>query len=265
VRLRDLSWRLKVPLAITAVIVLTEVVVTTLLVTRALADARRDLEATAESMTRLLARSLRDPLLRDDLWQAFEVISAPLAARRNDSPLQGVVVLDAARQVFVASDPRRLPVLTPAAVLPEPLAGVTARAASDGRFQFALGRGPVGPELAAAGPILADDGTRLGTVVLDFDGAIYAQRLRAAVVDVALLSVPGLSIAWPPSDACRPRSPTRSTTRSAACSTPSTPPSGMASPMRSRAGRWACLSADCSRSGRPWARCWWRRGSIRRA
>ena len=104
-RLRDLSWRLKVPLAITAVIVLTEVVVTTLLVTRALADARRDLEATAESMTRLLARSLRDPLLRDDLWQAFEVISAPLAARRNDSPLQGVVVLDAARQVFVASDP----------------------------------------------------------------------------------------------------------------------------------------------------------------
>jgi len=197
VRLRDLSWRLKVPLAITAVIVLTEVVVTTLLVTRALADARRDLEATAESMTRLLARSLRDPLLRDDLWQAFEVISAPLAARRNDSPLQGVVVLDAARQVFVASDPRRLPVLTPAAVLPEPLAGVTARAASDGRFQFALGRGPVGPELAAAGPILADDGTRLGTVVLDFDGAIYAQRLRAAVVDVALLSVPGLLLLVP--------------------------------------------------------------------
>ncbi|MFN5167751.1 MAG: sensor histidine kinase [Pseudomonadota bacterium] len=196
-RLRDLSWRLKVPLAITAVIVLTEVVVTTLLVTRALADARRDLEATAESMTRLLARSLRDPLLRDDLWQAFEVISAPLAARRNDSPLQGVVVLDAARQVFVASDPRRLPVLTPAAVLPEPLAGVTARAASDGRFQFALGRGPVGPELAAAGPILADDGTRLGTVVLDFDGAIYAQRLRAAVVDVALLSVPGLLLLVP--------------------------------------------------------------------
>lgn len=196
-RLRDLSWRLKVPLAITAVIVLTEVVVTTLLVTRALADARRDLEATAESMTRLLARSLRDPLLRDDLWLAFEVVGTPLAARSSDSPLQGVVVLDAAHQVFVASDPRRVPVLTPAAALPEPLAALAGKATADTRFHFALGRGAAGPELAAAGPIVAEDGRRLGTVVLDYDGAVYAERLRSAVIDVALVSVPGLLLLVP--------------------------------------------------------------------
>lgn len=196
-RFRDLSWRLKVPLAITAVILLTEIVVTTLLVTRALGDARRDLEASAESLAKVLARSLRDPLIRDDLWQAFEVIGAPLAARRGDSPLQGVVVLDATGQVFVASEPRRLPVQTPAAALPEPLAGVALRAAGDPRFHFALGRGPVGPELAAAGPILAEDGSRLGTVVLDFDGALYAERLRSAVFGVALISVPGLLLFVP--------------------------------------------------------------------
>ncbi|HZF80422.1 MAG TPA: two-component sensor histidine kinase, partial [Rubrivivax sp.] len=196
-RLRDLSWRLKVPLAITAVILLTEVVVTTLLVTRALSDARRDLEASAESMTTLLARSLRDPLLRDDLWQAFEVVSTPLATRRSDSPFQGVVVLDATRQVFVASEPRRTPVLTPVAALPEPLASVALKASGDTRFHFALGRGPSGPELAAAGPILAEDGSRLGTVVLEFDGAMYAERLRSAVIDVALVSVPGLLLLVP--------------------------------------------------------------------
>ena len=189
-KLRDLTWRLKVPLAITAVILLTEVVVTTLLVTRALSDARRDLEASAESLTTLLARSLRDPLLRDDLWQAFEVVSAPLAARRSDSPLQGVVVLDASRQVFVSSDPRRLPLLTPATALPEPLAGIAIKATADSRFHFALGRGPDGPELAAAGAIVADDGSRLGTVVLDFNGAIYAERLRSAVVDNCPISSP---------------------------------------------------------------------------
>ena len=196
-RLRDLTWRLKVPLAITAVILLTEVVVTTLLVTRALSDARSDLEASAESLTTLLARSLRDPLLRDDLWQAFEVVSAPLAARRSDSPLQGVVVLDASQQVFVSSDPRRLPLLTPASALPEPLAGIAIKATADSRFHFALGRGPEGPELAAAGAIVADDGSRLGTVVLDFNGAIYAERLRSAVIDVALVSVPGLLLLVP--------------------------------------------------------------------
>ncbi len=196
-RLRDLSWRLKVPLAITAVILVTEVVVTTLLVTRALSDARRDLEASAESLTTLLARSLRDPLLRDDLWQAFEVLGTPLAARGSDSPLQGVVVLDGSGLVFVASEPRRVPVLTPASALPEPLAGIAARAMADVRFHFTLGRGPAGPELAAAGPILAEDGSRLGTVVLDYDGAVYAQRLRSAVVEVALVSVPGLLLLVP--------------------------------------------------------------------
>lgn len=196
-RLRDLSWRLRVPLAITAVILVTEVVVTTLLVTRALSDARSDLEASAHSLTRVLARSLRDPLLRDDLWVAFEVVSTPLATRDSDSPLQGVVVLDAMEQVFVASEPRRVPVLTPAAALPEPLAGIAGRAAADARFHFALGRGAAGPELAAAGPILAEDGSRLGTVVLDYDGAVYARRLRSAVVEVALVSVPGLLLLVP--------------------------------------------------------------------
>lgn len=196
-RLADLSWRLKVPLAITAVILATEAVLTTLLVTRALGDARRDLIASAESLTTLLARSLRDPLLRDDLWQAFEVVSAPLADRRANNPLQGVVVLDAAGQVFVSSDPRRQRVMAPAESLHEPLARVAARSGNDRRFQFEIGRGVAGPELAAAGPILADDGNRLGTVLLDFDGALYADRLRSAVLDVALFSVPGLLILVP--------------------------------------------------------------------
>ena len=196
-KLTDLSWRLKVPLAITTVILVTEIVVTTLLVTRAFGDARRDLEASAESLTTLLARSLRDPLLRDDLWLAFEVVGTPLAARGSDSPLQGVVVLDAAGQVFVSTEPKRLPVLTPAAGLPEPLAGMAARAMADKRFHFALGRGAGGPELAAAGPILAEDGSRLGTVVLDYDGAVYAERLRSAVIEVALVSVPGLLLLVP--------------------------------------------------------------------
>ena len=194
---RDLSWRLRVPLAITAVIVITEVVVTTLLVTRALTDARRDLEASAKSLTTLLARSLRDPILRDDLWQAFEVARAPVAERGQDSALIGVVVLDASRKVYVSSDPRRFAVLMSADALTEPLAVIARQAAVDTKFHFALGRGAAGPELAAAGPVLAEDGTRLGTVVLDYDGAVYAQRLRSAVLEVALFSLPGLLLLVP--------------------------------------------------------------------
>lgn len=195
--LRDLGWRLKVPLAILAVIVMTEAVVTTLLVTRALADARRDLEVSAESLVSLLARSLREPLLRDDLWQAFEVVTAPIADRRPDHPLQGVVVLDGDGQVFVASDPRRFPVHAAGGTLPEPLAAVAHRTREAVAFRFALGAGRTGPELAAAGPILAEDGSLLGTVVLDFDADLYGRRRWAAVADVALYSLPGLLLLLP--------------------------------------------------------------------
>lgn len=196
-RLRDLSWRLKVPLAITMVILVTEVIVTALLVTRALSDSRRDLEASAESLTTVLASSLRDPVLRDDVWQAFEIIGTPLAARRSDNPLKAVVVLDTSNLVFVSSEPRRIPVLTPGSALPEPLANLATQVVEFRTFQFLLGRGTTGPELAASRPILAEDGILLGTVLLEFDGEIYAARVRSAVLEVALISVPGLLLLIP--------------------------------------------------------------------
>lgn len=199
-RLSDLSWRLKVPLAITLVIFATEIIVTALLVTRALTDSRRDLEASAQSLATVLASSLRDPVLRDDVWRAFEIIGTPLAARRSDNPLKAVVVLDASNSVFVSSEPRRIPVLMPGLSLPEPLANLAARANEATElqtFQFVLGRGQEGPELAASKPILAEDGIRLGTVLLEFDGEIYAARVRSAVFEVALISVPGLLLLIP--------------------------------------------------------------------
>jgi signal transduction histidine kinase len=64
-------------------------------------------------------------------------------------------------------------------------------------FTFVLGTGASGPELAAAKPIVTDDGIRLGTVLLEFDGEMYATRVRSAIVNVALISVPGLLLLIP--------------------------------------------------------------------
>jgi signal transduction histidine kinase len=192
----NLSYRIKIPLAISAVILLTELVVTTTLVTRAYADARADLEASARNLSIVLARSLRDPMVRDDLWQAFEVIRTPLAARAADNPLQDIVVLDAQSRVFVASDPRRLPVLTPLQELDEPLVQlVTGGRVND--FDMRVSRDGGRSEIAAAGPILADDGTRLGTVLLTFDAERYYTRIRSTLLQLALISLPGLLLLIP--------------------------------------------------------------------
>lgn len=196
-KLLDVSWRIKVPLAITAVILITEVVVTIALVTRALADARRDLKLGAEGLAVLLAQSLREPLIRDDLWLAYEVIQAPLRVRPSDSPLRGMVVLDRFDQVFVASEPRRYPVLMAGAELPALFRELASSAGPDPAVRFRTGAREGGPDIAAAAPVLAQDGDRLGTILLEYDGSIQAQRARVAIAEVALISIPGLLILVP--------------------------------------------------------------------
>lgn len=196
-RLSDLDWRLKIPLALTAVIVLTELVVAAALVTRTLRDARADLEASSRNLVTVLGRSLREPMVRDHLWQAFEVVSTPIAARTPDNPLKRIVVLDADRQVFVATDPREIPVATPAAELPPVLAALAARATGAAGFQFLLDSRGAGTQLASGGPITAEDGTRLGTVLLEFDPALYRARLGSLLGELALLSIPGLLLLVP--------------------------------------------------------------------
>lgn len=195
-RLRNLSWQLKIPIVITAVILVTEIVVTGLLVSRSLSDSRRDLEYSADSLTTVLASSLRGPILRDDVWQGYEIINKPLQARRSDNPLTAVVVLDAADVVFVSSEPKRMPMLMPGESLPAPLLSV-ASIIKVPTFTFVLGEGDGGQELAAAKPILTNDGIRLGTVLLEFDGEVYGARVRSAIVDVALITVPGLLLLIP--------------------------------------------------------------------
>ena len=195
-KLADVSYRVKIPLAISAVILLTELVVATALVTRAYSDARADLEASARNLSTVLARSLRDPMVRDDLWQAFEVIRTPLVARAADNPLQDIIILDAQSRVFVSSDPRRIPVLTPAQSLDAALVALASNSQATG-FDLVVARNREQGGMAAAGPILADDDTRLGTVLLSFDAERYNKRLQSTLVQLALISLPGLLLLIP--------------------------------------------------------------------
>src|SRR5258706_13061158 len=155
--LKALSYRVKIPLAITAVIVVTAIVVAAALISSAVGDARRDLEASTRNLAAVLARSLRDPMLRDDLWQAYEVIRTPLAVKAADNPLQDVVVLDADAQVFVASNPARVPVLSSRAVLPPGLQRLANESGGLTSFRFALPLNGEESYVAAAGPVLAED------------------------------------------------------------------------------------------------------------
>ena len=83
---------------------------------RIYADARADLLANAQSLGRTLARALTPVMLRDDVWQAYEAIMAPLGADVAEGISHPTItVIDAEDKVYASSEPARFPLLTPAA------------------------------------------------------------------------------------------------------------------------------------------------------
>src|SRR3990167_5185425 len=75
--LLNLSFRYKVPLWGSALIVATAVIMSTTLLFRAYADLRQDLLRNATSQGQTLAVTLFHTMRQDDVWHTFEAIDAP--------------------------------------------------------------------------------------------------------------------------------------------------------------------------------------------
>lgn len=195
-RLRDLSLRYKIPLRGSVLIVVTAVAVSAALVAREYDAFKRDLLQTAEATSRLLAHTLVGPLVHDDLWRAYEIISSPFQAGvRADSPLaaEWLAIVDPQLRVYVASRAERLPVLAEVgaampdgALLADELRSRTAGAPrlverDDAQYLYMLT--PIGA-----------DGVLLGTLVAAYSRNVFLPRLwslvaRAALVTLAVLAV----------------------------------------------------------------------------
>ncbi len=196
--LENLSYRFKIPLALTAAILLTELVLTTALVSGVFADARRDLKSSAENLASVLTRSVRDPLIRDDVWRTFEVIRTPLEAKRIDNPLKDIIVVETAARVYAASNPAKYRIATPVSALPEDFAvALRALEAQPKDLYFEFPELSSSRDVTAALPITSDDDTVLGYVVVAYDGKALFERVKATILRVMVISVPGLLLLIP--------------------------------------------------------------------
>lgn len=194
----NLSYRLKVPLALTAVIVLTEVALTATLLPWAFSDAKRDLRASANSLAKTLSLTVRGPLVKDELWRAYEIVQAPVATKDASSPLKDIVVLDARKQIYTSSQPRQYRVLAPASTLPAELR--LALAAVQGgreRFYFNFPSYFATSNAAAAVPVRADDDSVVGYVLLSYEAHRLYDRVAAVLLKIVAVTVPGLLILLP--------------------------------------------------------------------
>jgi len=194
--LRNLSYRVKVPLALSGVIVFVAAIVAAILGARIYADARADLLANAESLGRTLARALTPVMLRDDVWQAYEAIMAPLGA----DPVEGtqrrtITVIDADGKVYVSSDPTRFPMLAPAS---QALGAATGQLiATPGGTGVRIADDPAADALLVAVPVVADDGARLGTVELTYSKDVFMPRFFSTIQRVAISTLLALAVLVP--------------------------------------------------------------------
>ena len=194
--LGDLSYRVKVPLALLAVIVVVSAILAALLGAQIYADARRDLLGNAESLGRTLARALTPAMLRDDVWQAYETIVAPLAGETGEgSGRRSITVLDADGKIYASSDPARFPMLAPATQTLGPAAEKLLSPRDD--KSPTVVEDPATKVSLVGVPIVADDGARLGTVVLSFSQDVFVPRFFTTVARVVLSTLVALVVLVP--------------------------------------------------------------------
>ena len=168
----NLSFRYKIPLWGSFLIVATALIISSTLILRAYNDVKRDLLRNAVSQGRTLAKTLVPAILQDHVWQAYEIVNAPLHGASLENAIQAdtLLVLDEQRQVYVSTRPDSLPMLANFGQLSGEYALVASSIAKEGDDARVVE--PAASEyLYVATPIL-DEQTRLGTLL-----QIYSKKV----------------------------------------------------------------------------------------
>ncbi len=190
--LKDISLNFKIPLRVAALVIATAGVLAPVLVYRSINDLRDNMIANADSIARVIADTLVEPILHDEVWRAFEIINTPFNIPQDQNEAQGaeyILVLDASNKVFVSSRPERFPMLSnPLDVKPD--------------FAQLLSQPPVlnnlTPAIVEAGQsnsfylarTIQSDGVLLGTLIISYSRKPFEQRfytLTQAAILITLL------------------------------------------------------------------------------
>jgi len=191
--LRDISLGYKIPLRVAVLVIVTASVLASVLVYRSIGDLRNNMIANADNIGRVIADTLVEPVVHDDVWRAFEIINVPFHAPQNqaaDLVTEYILVLDARNKVLVSTLPQKFPMMSdPASIEPDFSSLITS---PPGLHMF----DPITPgtrqskSFYLATPIQSD-GVRLGTLVISYSKEPFEQRFygmtRAAVLITLLV------------------------------------------------------------------------------
>lgn len=191
-----LSYRVKVPLNISLVVMVTVCVITITLLGYNYRLVDREMLQSGESLGRVLAKGVASPLLRDDLWTAWDTVRAPMALAEDGAIRPEVVtVTDSAGRVFVSTRPEDFRTLSdPAAVDPRYQLLQVSSANEDPAAAWNAWLDD--HSLLVVLPILVD-GSLIGRVLLEYRRPAFLDRFGGALQQVAATTVVILLLVLP--------------------------------------------------------------------
>jgi len=196
--LANLKYHYKIPLSLILVIAVTALVVSGTLTLRAYQDAKRELVTSVLGLGKVLSRTLRPALLHDEVWQAFETVITPLDSRvERRAGERLIVVLDRRHQIYVASSPERFPMLERLAVVDAEFGELGRRIAGRGSDEPFTAEETGWDYIHVVMPILAQDGARLGTLIVASSRALFLPQFYDALGGVALSTLAVLLVLLP--------------------------------------------------------------------
>lgn len=197
--LKNISLKYKIPLRVTVLVIVTAFVLASTLVYRGIEDLHNNLIANADRIGRVIADTVVEPMLHDDVWRSFEIINTPFRVAKYHAQDQGaeyILILDTANKVYVATQPNRFPMLSDPATI-EP------------RFTEIL---KALPELHDSRPTVVDprkskdlfllipiqsDGLRIGTLVMSYPKSPFTSRFYSLTQEAILITLLVLTVLLP--------------------------------------------------------------------
>ncbi len=179
-KLGDISYRIKVPLTLTAVILLTVSVVTLALTWRAYEDLRNEVFHNAVEIGSVLSNSLPNAILHDDLWGAYRLVQAA-EGWPNQASSRLLTVIDGDGKIYVSNKPRELQATTPLRFHGAELARVEAEVLRlTGDLKPRPYEYPGDQRLYVILPMLSD-GVAIGTLIVGYDRSLFLPRFSSIV------------------------------------------------------------------------------------
>ncbi|MDP4030059.1 MAG: HAMP domain-containing sensor histidine kinase [Gallionella sp.] len=197
--LKNVSLKYKIPLRVTVLVIVTAFVLTSTLVYRGIDDLRNNLIANADRMGRVIADTVVEPILHDDVWRSFEIINAPFRIPEYRAPDQGaeyILILDATNKVYVATQPARFPILSDPATI-EPRFTEILKALPDLQDSHPTVVEPHKSENLFLLIPIQSDGLRIGTLVMSYPKSPFTSRFYSLTQGAILITLLVLVVLLP--------------------------------------------------------------------